>query len=256
MAAFALSLAVEAGCGGQTLPDPTGGGGTTSGGAGKGSSGGASGGAASGGSTVGGGGGVSGSGGVGGGSGGTTQPEGCAGGAGVACSAGATPYVCSPGVSPDQLDPSLVCADEGVVNGGEAFCCDYVSGAGSSSGSGSSSGGIPAGCALDAALACTGGAAGFSCAPGDNPANAGTGLACTQPVSDASGNDTYCCFPWAYGATPCVPDDYLAEVCPDPGTYGFLCTAGDDPTSLDVQLNCSAGVPSPDGIHDEFCCLN
>jgi hypothetical protein len=71
----------------------------------------------------------------------------------------------------------------------------------------------------------------------------------------ASGEDDYCCFSGgAWSPTTCEPDDALTSVCPDPTTYGYQCTSGDDPYIYDSQLNCSSPVPDADGVHDDFCC--
>lgn len=162
-------------------------------------------------------------------------------------------FQCPPGENPVEFDASLTCS-AGIADptGNTDFCC--VAGSGGSS-SGSSSGGVPPGCTADSAVACSGSAAtGFSCTSGTNPAGPQSSYACTTPVADASGNDDYCCIEWPYGTSTCAPDDALTTACPDPGTYGFQCTSGNDPTTLSSQLTCSQAVADPDGIHDDYCC--
>jgi hypothetical protein len=152
----------------------------------------------------------------------------------------------------------------------EQFCvnaCETSSGGGSSSGSSSggvgssssggsssSSGGVPTGCTVDDTVDCSGGASGYACAVGDNPESEDPALSCSTPTS-AAGEDDFCCFLWTFGGAQCVPDDELTAVCPDPTSYGYQCDSGDDPSSLSSALNCSAPVPDPDGVHDDFCCV-
>jgi hypothetical protein len=106
----------------------------------------------------------------------------------------------------------------------------------------------PAGCSQDSSVSCSAGV-GWSCSAGDNPEQEQSGLSCSEPTADGS-NDDFCCFEWTYGSS-CTPDDGLTSVC-QPGSYGYRCSAGDDPTSLDSSLNCS--TPTPDGSDDDFCC--
>jgi hypothetical protein len=106
----------------------------------------------------------------------------------------------------------------------------------------------PSGCNTDSSVQCSQGT-GWSCAAGDNPQQESSGLSCSDPTPDGS-NDDFCCFDWTYGST-CTPDDGLTSVC-QPGSYGYRCQAGDDPSSLDSSLNCSS--PTPDGSDDDFCC--
>ena len=106
----------------------------------------------------------------------------------------------------------------------------------------------PPGCSQDSSVSCSQGD-GWSCAAGDNPENEYANLSCSVPTADGP-NDDFCCFEWTYGST-CTPDDGLTAVC-HPGSYGYRCQAGDDPTSLDSSLNCSS--PTPDGSDDDFCC--
>jgi len=110
-------------------------------------------------------------------------------------------------------------------------------------------GGPPNGCSVDSTVVCAQGD-GWSCAAGDNPEAEQSGLSCSDPTPDGS-NDDFCCFEWSYGDSSCTPDDDLTAVC-QPGSYGYQCAAGDDPTSLDSSLDCSS--PTPDGANDDFCC--
>jgi hypothetical protein len=127
-------------------------------------------------------------------------------------------------------------------------------GSGGSGGSGSSGGPLPPGCTFDTTLGCSDGAIGYACAAGDNPEAEYPGLSCSTPT-EAAGEDDYCCFyGGAWSSATCVPDDALTSVCPDPGEYGYQCDSGDDPTSDDSLLNCSAPTPDADGVHDDFCC--
>lgn len=105
----------------------------------------------------------------------------------------------------------------------------------------------PTGCAQDTGVSCAAGD-GWSCAAGDNPENEQSNLSCSVPSPDGP-NDDFCCFAWTYGSS-CTADDGLA--C-QPGSFGYQCQAGDDPTSLDASLNCSS--PTPDGPEDDFCCM-
>jgi hypothetical protein len=43
----------------------------------------------------------------------------------------------------------------------------------------------------------------------------------------------------------------MTATCPS-GTYGFVCAAGDDPTTYDSSLTC--GAPTSDGANDDYCC--
>jgi hypothetical protein len=106
----------------------------------------------------------------------------------------------------------------------------------------------PSGCGEDSSVTCSQGV-GWSCAAGDDPENEQSNLSCSEPTADGS-NDDFCCFEWTYGSS-CTPDDALTSVC-QPGTYGYRCQAGDDPSSLDSSLDCSS--PTPDGPDDDFCC--
>jgi hypothetical protein len=146
------------------------------------------------------------------------------------------------------------CATSGGGGGGSSS--SGGSGGTSSGGGGSGSGGAPpAGCTLDDTLDCSGGAIGYSCAVGDNPETLAPSLSCSTPAVDQDGAVDFCCFsggPWSWAT--CMPDDELTSTCPDPGSYGYQCVSGDDPTSLDASLACSTSTPDPDGVHDDFCC--
>ena len=162
-------------------------------------------------------------------------------------------YVCASGDDPTTLDPSLNCSaavpDADGVH--DDFCCTLTGGSSSGSGSG---GGLPTGCTADDTLGCTTGAQGYACAIGDNPETEDPSLSCSTPAL-AAGEDDYCCYTGFTGSsTTCYADDSLTSVCPDPTSYGYVCAAGDDPTSYDASLNCSAAVPDADGVHDDFCC--
>jgi hypothetical protein len=144
--------------------------------------------------------------------------------------------------------------------GGVLFCilAGALGAAGcSSSSTGTGSGGsgepTPTGCNQDNSLSCTGNAYGYACAAGDNPQNYDN-LICSDPTPNGS-DDDFCCFVdpggSGLGSTTCNPDDNLTSVC-TPGTYGFVCAAGDDPTTYDSTLTCS--TPTPDGANDDFCC--
>ena len=106
----------------------------------------------------------------------------------------------------------------------------------------------PAGCSTDSSVQCAEGV-GWSCAAGDDPSVETSGLSCSDPTADGASDD-FCCFEWTYGST-CTPDDGLTSVC-QPGSYGYRCQAGDDPSSLDSSLNCSS--PTADGSDDDYCC--
>jgi hypothetical protein len=164
-------------------------------------------------------------------------------------------FVCGdPSDDPTSLDGSLNCSSGVADPDGTStdFCCTL------SGGSTSSSGGVvfPTGCSADTTVDCSGsGADGYSCASGDNPEAEDSTLSCSTPVTDSSGNDTYCCFTWSAGDSTCSPDDGLTAACPDPTSYGYSCDdPTDDPTTLDPGLTCSDGVADPDGVHTDFCC--
>jgi hypothetical protein len=106
----------------------------------------------------------------------------------------------------------------------------------------------PPGCSPDSSIVCPGGGDGWVCGAGDNPEAEQGGLSCSIPQADGP-NDDFCCFQWTYTSTTCTPDDTIQ--C-DPFSYGYVCAAGDDPTTLDASLNCS--VPTPAGPNDDFCC--
>ncbi|MCL2451123.1 MAG: hypothetical protein FWD17_19425 [Polyangiaceae bacterium] len=101
------------------------------------------------------------------------------------------------------------------------------------------------GCSPDDTLVCAGGGDGWTCAAGDRPDNQDSSLSCSDPQPDGP-NDDFCCVSWTFGSS-CTPDGTL--LC---AGYGFVCAAGDDPTSLDPTLSCSA--PTADGPNDDFCC--
>jgi hypothetical protein len=156
-------------------------------------------------------------------------------------------------LNPVTADPSLECSVPTPVAGGEAYCCFGFT---SSGGSSSSSGGpVPSSCTADASIDCAGGASGFSCASGGNPEAEEPSLTCSIPTTSSDGTDDYCCF-YGFPSSPagCMPDDYLTSTCPDFGSYGFQCGAGEDPSAFDAQLDCSSGIPDPDGLHDDYCC--
>jgi hypothetical protein len=113
------------------------------------------------------------------------------------------------------------------------------------------SGGLapPSGCSSDSSVQCSEGV-GWSCSAGDNPEAETSGLSCSDPTPDGP-NDDFCCFDWTYGTSSCTPDDSLTSDC-QPGSYGYQCSQGDNPTTLDGSLNCSS--PTPDGSNDDFCC--
>jgi len=109
--------------------------------------------------------------------------------------------------------------------------------------------GPPGPCTANAAIPCSSWSYGWTCPAGYNPEPQEPHLSCSIPTPDGP-NDDFCCFDWTYGTT-CSPDDTITAVC-SPGTYGFVCQAGDNPTSLDPTLTCS--VPTPVGPDDDFCC--
>jgi hypothetical protein len=182
----------------------------------------------------------------------TTTP--CAPDDQVACPADSFGYDCQGGTDPSEFDPQLNCsAPVADPSGGSDYCC-VSSGSGGSSSSGSSSGGVPSSCTLDSSLTCAGGATGYACQSGNNPEAEDSAISCSEPVA-ANGEDDFCCFTWTWGDTACAPDDSLTNVCPDPGSYGYQCQPQVDPSDLDALLTCSTGVPDPDGIHSDYCCL-
>jgi hypothetical protein len=155
---------------------------------------------------------------------------------------------------PTSLDSSLTCSG-GVADpdGTDTdFCCTLGTSGGSSSG-----GTVPANCMADSSVDCSGGGDGFSCDTGDNPEDEDPTLSCSTPQPDSTtGGDDFCCFTGFTGSpTTCSADDDLTTECPDADSYGYQCSdPSDTPTSLDSSLNCSGGVPDPDGTDTDFCC--
>jgi hypothetical protein len=139
------------------------------------------------------------------------------------------------------------------------------SGSGSGGSTGSNPSSVPNGTAYTgSAVTCSVGDAWE--VPAGDPApdsDPSSGLSCSvDPVTDpATGDDVYCCFDVSSGST-CTADASLTADCQaacaadasnpcQPGNvFGFTCASGDDPTSLDPSLNCSAD-PSATG---NFCC--
>jgi hypothetical protein len=167
-------------------------------------------------------------------------------------------YVCAAGDDPTSLDGSLNCSDGVPDSDGTDtdFCCTLGSGGGTSSGGTSSGGTIvaPTGCTADDSVDCSGGGDGFSCDAGDNPEVEDSSLSCSTPTANGA-EDDFCCFTFSPGSSSCSADDDLTTECPDADSYGYQCSdPSDDPSSLDSSLNCSAGVPDPDGTDTDFCC--
>ena len=116
----------------------------------------------------------------------------------------------------------------------------------------------PANCNEDDMLACSQGSTGFACQSGTNPEAEDDTLACSTPVT-AGNTDEFCCFtvPGADDGddSSCQPDDTIA--C-QTNTVGYSCSTGDDPTSLDSTLTCSASSTSDDGDGglgvSDYCC--
>jgi hypothetical protein len=107
--------------------------------------------------------------------------------------------------------------------------------------------GPPGPCTTNGALSCISGAYGWTCPANYNPEDQEAGLSCSVPQPNGP-NDDFCCFQWTYGSS-CTPDNSL--VCAA-GSFGYVCAAGDDPSTLDPTLTCSA--PTVDGPNDDFCC--
>jgi hypothetical protein len=165
-------------------------------------------------------------------------------------------YQCDSGDNPVTLDSSLDnCSTPTPDADGvhDDFCCDLGSSSSSTS-SGSSSGGTaPTGCTVDTTVDCSGGGDPYSCDSGDNPEAEDDTLSCSTSTPDADGvHDDFCCITFAGSSSSCVADDTLD--CTAGDAYGYQCDSGDDPTSLDASLTCSASTPDPDGVHDDFCC--
>ena len=185
-----------------------------------------------------------------------TGPEGsCTSDNTLACPPGPDSYAyqCGGGADPATLDAALHCAPPTPDADGihDDFCCTYLGSI--------PDGGPPTGCTLDGTLLCSGGANGYSCNAGDNPANEDLTLSCSTPQTDpTTGGDDFCCFSAPagdFGSSTCVADDDLTTVCPDADSYGYQCVSGDDPSTLDSSLTgCSAPTPDADGVHDDFCC--
>jgi hypothetical protein len=136
-------------------------------------------------------------------------------------------------------------AGDGGGDGGYQGSCSVAS---------STGGCVPTGpCNFDPTIACSGDAEGYSCVAGYNPE--ADDLSCSTPTVRGDQN-LYCCFEptsaWPRGT--CLPDDTLTSVCPAPDSYAYVCNIGNDPSSFDPDLSCSAAVPDADGVHDDFCC--
>jgi hypothetical protein len=112
----------------------------------------------------------------------------------------------------------------------------------------------PANCSVDNSLNCKHGSTGFTCIAGANPEDEDSSLSCSIPVADGA-NDDFCCFTGSFSTTTCTPDDTVSQFCPDPGSFGYVCAVGDDPTSLNSSLICSQPAPDPQFANaDDFCC--
>jgi hypothetical protein len=103
------------------------------------------------------------------------------------------------------------------------------------------------GCVVTA-LACTGGATGYSCPPAVDPTRDQPMLSCTSGVIDGYGVD-YCCFPWTAGTMRCTPD----KTFPCGNSYAYQCRPGTQPPDLDPKLSCGTNFPDSNGEND-FCC--
>ena len=105
----------------------------------------------------------------------------------------------------------------------------------------------PAGCTTDSSLVCRQGT-GFRCTAGTNPEQVDPSLSCSIPAADPNGtDDDFCCFTFHGSPSTCVPDDTITQFC-QIDSFGYACAAGDDPTSLDPSLNCSAPQPVSDRL--------
>jgi hypothetical protein len=123
------------------------------------------------------------------------------------------------------------------------------SGGGSSSGS---SGGPPPTCLVDATIACSPGATGFTCIDSYDPQTGDPALSCTTPT-EANGELDYCCFPGTWSSSTCMPYVDLA-VCPQANTYGYQCESNENPSILAPALSCSSPSLDADGVHADYCC--
>ncbi len=169
---------------------------------------------------------------------GTTTTDSCAQDPSINCSAspGAAGYSCTGQAIPSDTDSTIVCSGGTTMpDGSVGYCC-------ASAGSGTF------GCQPDSTLACSGGATGQTCTGGATPDT--TSESCSIPTTNPDGSDGYCCVAFAATASTCAPDNTVTG-CLYP-SYGFSCASGDNPTTYDPSLTCSA--PAPSGSEDLFCC--
>jgi len=106
------------------------------------------------------------------------------------CVTGAVGYSCATGAQPpDSADPSLVCSVPATSNNVDLYCC-YTSTTAYPSGATCQQDPTITGCAPDGA---GNPSYGFSCSGSDMPTDDFSGLNCSSPTMDGSGNSLYCC---------------------------------------------------------------
>jgi hypothetical protein len=180
----------------------------------------------------------------------TGAPTGCADDTSLTCSSDALGISCPAGTSPDSS--TLICSDPTANSDGtDGYCCVEWNGGS---------------CTVDTTLTCPDPTSyGFTCPGGSaSPDSGDAALICSTPVTDASGNDTYCCTDTggtssggsSSGGTTagCSADGTLA--CDtSKGEVGVDCTGGATPAA-DANFGgyiCSDPATQSDGS-DGYCC--
>jgi hypothetical protein len=111
---------------------------------------------------------------------------------------------------------------------------------------------VPAGCAADGTLDCSGGGEGISCPSGTTPDDS-AGV-CSVPTTNTDGTDGFCCI--TVTDTGCSQDATVTGGCEYP-SYGFSCSSGSaDPSADDSSLTCSSAVTDATTGNDDYCCTD
>jgi hypothetical protein len=112
---------------------------------------------------------------------------------------------------------------------------------------GTSSGGSNGECTVTSLAACPAGTTGYVCT-NDGPGEGQPTVSCSS--GDIEGYDEdYCCFPWPAGSA-CAP--YPDFPC-DAYSFGYQCSPGTFPPSVESKLSCGDAFPDSNGDND-FCC--
>ncbi len=144
----------------------------------------------------------------------------------VGCGANAVGYLCLGAVSPQSMNPAIMCPQLFI---GGSSCCTLGPGAST--------------CHPDSSVTCaTAGRSGYTCTGTDTPAQAAS-VVCEAGKAQGSGT-TYCC--GAYTSPSCT----LTTGC---GDYTFSCTGTAYPWQSDPTLRCGPANPASDTT-SVYCC--